>query len=106
MSPTTQAPTTNEEKDLPDDNYINPPDAGDEFDFGRVKVINFGKNPNDYSSADGSLALSQINVPELEIKFPSGTSGAHTVHVIAEVLTLNTYNTSSKLQINFKSISE
>ena len=33
MSPTTQAPTTNEEKDLPDDNYINPPDAGDEFDF-------------------------------------------------------------------------
>ena len=80
--------------------------TGDEFDFGRVKVINFGKNPNDYSSADGSLALSQINVPELEIKFPSGTSGAHTVHVIAEVLTLNTYNTSSTGQINFKSISE
>ena len=80
--------------------------TGDEFDFGRVKVINFGKNPNDYSSADGSLALSQINVPELEVKFPTGTSSAHTVHVVAEILTLNTYNTSATGQINFKSISE
>ncbi len=80
--------------------------TGDEFDFGRVKVINFGKNPNDYSSADGSLALSQINVPELEVKFPTGTSSAHTVHVVAEIITLNTYNTSATGQINFKSISE
>lgn len=80
--------------------------TGDEFDFGRVKVINFGKNPNDYSSADGSLALSQINVPELEVKFPTGTSSAHTLHVVAEILTLNTYNTSATGQINFKSISE
>ncbi len=80
--------------------------TGDEFEFGKVKVINFGKNPNDYSSADGSLALSQINVPELELKFPTGTSSAHTVHVVAEILTLNTYNTSATGQINFKSISE
>ena len=80
--------------------------TGDEFDFGRVKVINFGKNPNDYSSADGSLALSQVNVPELEVKFPTGTSGAHTLHVVAEIITLNTYNTSATGQINFKSISE
>jgi len=80
--------------------------TGDEFDFGRVKVINFGMNPNDYSSADGSLALSQINVPELEVKFPTGTSGAHTLHVVAEVITLSTYNVSATGQINFKSISE
>ncbi len=80
--------------------------TGDEFAFGKVKVINFGKNPNDYSSADGSLALSQVNVPELEVKFPTGTSGAHTVHVVAELITLNTYNTSATGQINFKSISE
>ena len=80
--------------------------TGDEFDFGRVKVINFGMNPDDYSSADGSLALSQVNVPELELKFPTGTSGAHTVHVVAEIITLSTYNTSATGQINFKSISE
>ena len=80
--------------------------TGDEFGFDKVKVINFGKNPNDYSSADGSLALSQINVPELELKFPTGTSSAHTVHVVAEIITLNTYNTSQTGQINFKSISE
>ena len=80
--------------------------TGDEFDFSKVKVVNFGMNPDDYSSADGALALSQINVPELEIKFPTGTSGAHSVHVIAEMITLNTYNTSATGQINFKSISE
>ena len=80
--------------------------TGGEFAFGKVKVINFGKNPNDYSSADGSLALSQVNVPELEVKLPTGTSGAHTVHVVAELITLNTYNTSATGQINFKSISE
>ncbi len=80
--------------------------TGDEFEFAKVKVINFGKNPNDYSSADGSLALSQVNVPELEVKFPTGTSGAHTVHIVAEIITLNTYNTSATGQINFKSISE
>ncbi len=80
--------------------------SGGEFAFGKVKVINFGMNPDDYSSADGALALSQINVPELEVKFPTGTSGAHTVHVIAEMITLNTYNTSATGQINFKSISE
>lgn len=80
--------------------------TGDEFEFSKVKVINFGKNPNDYSSADGSLALSQVNVPELELKFPTGTSSAHTVHVVAELITLNTYNTSATGQINFKSISE
>ncbi len=80
--------------------------TGDEFDFSKVKVINFGMNPDDYSSADGALALSQINVPELELKFPTGTSGAHSVHVIAEMITLNTYNTSATGQINFKSISE
>ncbi len=80
--------------------------TGDEFDFSRVKVINFGMNPDDYSSADGSLALSQVNVPELEVKFPTGTSGAHTVHVVAELITLSTYNVSATGQINFKSISE
>ena len=80
--------------------------TGDEFDFGRVKVINFGKNPNDYSSADGSLALSQINVPELEVKFPTGTSGSHTLHAIAELVVLHTYNTSSSGQINYKLITE
>jgi hypothetical protein len=80
--------------------------TGGEFDFSRVKVINFGMNPDDYSSADGSLALSQVNVPELEVKFPTGTSGAHTVHIVAEIITLNTYNTSATGQINFKSISE
>jgi len=80
--------------------------TGDQFDFSRVKVINFGMNPDDYSSADGSLALSQVNVPELELKFPTGTSGAHTVHVVAEIITLSTYNTSATGQINFKSISE
>jgi len=80
--------------------------TGDEFDFSRVKVINFGMNPDDYSSADGSLALSQVNVSELEVKFPTGTSGAHTVHVVAELITLSTYNVSATGQINFKSISE
>jgi len=80
--------------------------TGDEFDFGRVKVINFGMNPDDYSSADGALALSQVNVPELEVKFPTGTSGAHTIHVVAELITLSTYNVSATGQINFKSISE
>jgi len=80
--------------------------SGDEFEFSRVKVINFGMNPDDYSSADGALALSQVNVPELEVKFPTGTSGAHSVHVVAELITLSTYNTSATGQINFKSISE
>jgi len=80
--------------------------TGDQFEPSYVKVINFGMNPDDYSSADGSLALSQINVPELEVKFPTGTSGAHTIHVVAELITLSTYNVSATGQINFKSISE
>jgi hypothetical protein len=80
--------------------------TGDQFEPSYVKVINFGMNPDDYSSADGSLALSQVNVPELEVKFPTGTTGAHTVHVVAELITLSTYNVSATGQINFKSISE
>jgi len=80
--------------------------TGNEFEFPKVKVINFGMNPDDYSSADGALALSQVNVPELEVKFPTGTSGATTLHVVAELITLSTYNVSATGQINFKSISE
>jgi hypothetical protein len=80
--------------------------TGDQFEPSYVKVINFGMNPDDYSSADGALALSQVNVPELEVKFPTGTSGAHTIHVVAELITLSTYNVSATGQINFKSISE
>ena len=80
--------------------------TGGEFAPGHVKVLNFGYNPDDYSSADGSLSFSQLGNPEIEVKFSDGVSGAHTLHVVAEVLTINTYNVSATGAINFKMITE
>ena len=82
--------------------------SGGEFEPSHVKVINFGYNPDDVGSADGSLSFSQLGNPEIEVKFSAGANGsnAHTVHVVAEVLVVNTYNTSTTGQINFKSITE
>jgi len=82
--------------------------SGNEFNPSHVKVINFAYNPDDYSSADGSLSFSQLGNPEIEVKFSAGANGSndHTVHVVAEVLTINTYNTSASGQINFKMITE
>ena len=82
--------------------------SGGEFVPSHVKVINFGYNPDDYSSADGSISLSQLGNPEIEVKFGANANGsnAHTVHVVAEVLVINTYNTSQSGQINFKMITE
>lgn len=71
-----------------------------------IKVINFGYNPQSLADADGCLSFSQLSVPEIECKWPTGTSAAVTLHVIAEVLTLNTYNTSANGQINYKLITE
>jgi len=79
---------------------------GGNTELAHVKVINFAYNPDDYSSADGSLSLSQLSVPEIEVMFPTGTTGSHTVHVVAELLTINTYNTSSTGVISFKMITE
>jgi len=80
---------------------------GGKFSPAHVKVINFGYNPNDRASADGSLSLSQLGNPEISVKFPTGTSDvAHTLHVVAEILTIATYNTSSTGSINFKVITE
>ncbi len=79
---------------------------GGKFSPAHVKVINFGYNPQDRASADGSLSLSQLGQPEIEVKFPTGTSGAHTLHVVAEILNIATYNVSSNGSINFKVITE
>ena len=79
---------------------------GGETDLAKVKIINFAYNPDDYSSADGSLSLSQLSVPELEVMFPTGTTGSHTLHCVAELLTINTYNTSPSGVISFKMITE
>jgi len=82
--------------------------SGGEFSPSHVKVINFAYNPDDYSSADGSLSFSHLGKPEIEVKFGAKANGsnAHTVHIVAEVLTINTYNTSASGQINFKMITE
>jgi len=82
--------------------------SGGVFSPSHVKVINFGYNPEDVGSADGSLSFSQLGNPEIEVKFTAGANGSndHTVHVVAEVLVINTYNTSSTGQINFKMITE
>ena len=71
-----------------------------------VKVINFGFNPQTTADADSFLSFSQLSVPEVEVKFGTGTSGSHTLHAIAELTTLNTYNTSQSGQVNYKLITE
>jgi len=69
--------------------------------------VNFGYSPDDYSSADGSVSFSQMNNIELEIFFGSEAStNNHNVHIVAEMLTANTYNVSSTGAITFKSIGE
>jgi len=81
--------------------------SGGEFDSSFVKVINFAYNPDDYASADGSLSFSQLGQPEIEFKLADGATGAaHSLHVVAEILTINTYSTSSTGSINFKTITE
>ncbi len=91
--------------DIATTNALAPIGSGD-CDINKIKVINFAYSPDDYSSADGSLSFSQLSSPTIEVMFPTGTSGAHTLHIVAEVLTINTYNTSSTGQINFKMITE
>jgi len=80
--------------------------GGGTADISRVAVINFGYSPDDYSSADGSVSFGALSNIELELFFAHGATGGHTVHVIAEMLTLNTYNTSNTGAITFKSIGE
>jgi len=81
--------------------------VGGTADMSRVCVINFGYSPDDYSSADGSVSFSQMNNIELELFFGSEAStNNHNVHIVAEMLTANTYNVSSTGAITFKSIGE
>lgn len=91
--------------DIASVNALSPIGGGD-CDIAKVKVINFAYNPDDHSSADGSLSFSQLGNPEVEVFFPTGHSGATTLHIVAEVLTINTYNTSANGQIGFKMITE
>ncbi len=81
--------------------------AGGSFDPSHIQVFNFGFSPDGHSEADGSLSFSQLGNPELEVMFnTSASTNAHTLHIIAETLTINTYNTSANGQINFKMITE
>lgn len=76
-------------------------------DIARVHVINFAYSPDDYSSADGCVSFAQLNNIEAELKFAtSAGSNNHNVHFVAELLTVNTYNTSSTGSITYKSIGE
>ena len=84
-----------------------PASVGGEAEISRVCVVNFGYSPDDYSSADGSVSFSQMNNIELELFFGSEAStNNHNVHIVAEMLTANTYNVSSTGAITFKSIGE
>ena len=84
-----------------------PAAVGGGVDISRVCVVNFAYSPDDYSSADGSVSFAQMNNIELEVMFGSEAStNDHNVHVVAEMLTINTYNTSSTGAITFKSIGE
>ncbi len=77
------------------------------FDPSRIVVFNFAMNPDDYSSADGCVSFGQLSNPQLEIMFNTAAStNNHTVHVVAEQVVINTYNTSQTGSIGFKSISE
>ncbi len=83
--------------------------GGGSADMSRVVTINFAYNPDDYSSADGCVSFQQISGggPELEVFFDTvASTNAHTLHVVAEILTLTTYNTSSTGSITLKSITE
>lgn len=85
---------------------IAPVGSGD-FDVSKVQVINFAYNPEDHSAADGSLSFSQLGNPEIEVKFnTSASTNNHTLHIVAEVNTINAYNVSSTGAINIKSITE
>ena len=84
-----------------------PASVGGGADISRVCVVNFAYSPDDYSSADGSVSFAQMNNIELEVFFGSEAStNDHNVHVIAEMLTVSSYNTSSTGAITFKSIGE
>ena len=80
--------------------------GGGTADISRVAVINFAFSPDDYSSADGSVSFGSMNNIEVDLQFAHGATGPHTVHVVAEMLTLNTYNTNNNGAITFKSIGE
>ena len=71
-----------------------------------VKTFNFGTGSKDYASADGCISLSQISSPEIEVKFPHTSAGATTLHVLAEIVVLNTYSVSQSGAITFKMITE
>ena len=51
--------------------------SGGVFSPSHVKVINFGYNPEDVGSADGSLSFSQLGNPEIEVKFGAGANGSN-----------------------------
>jgi len=80
--------------------------GGGAFNPSHVKVINFGFNPQTTADGDSFLSFSQLSVPEVEVKFATGVTGSHTLHCIAELVTLNTYNTSQSGQVNYKLITE
>ena len=84
-----------------------PATIGGSADMSRVCVINFAYSPDDYSSADGLVSFAQMNNIELDIEFGSEAStNDHNVHVVAEMVTLSTYNTSATGAITFKSLTE
>jgi len=84
-----------------------PAAVGGSADISRVCVINFAYSPDDYSSADGLVSFAQMNNVELEILFGAEAStNNHNVHIVAEMVTLSTYNTSASGAITFKSITE
>ena len=83
--------------------------GGGNCDMSRLCVINFAFNPDDYASADGCVSFQQISGggPELEVFFDTlASTNPHHVHVVAEILTINTYNTSATGSISFKSLTE
>jgi len=85
------------------------PIADGETDMSRVVVINFALNPDDYSSADGLVSFSQVSGggPILECFFDSSaSSNPHTIHVVAEIASITTYNTSNSGSISIKTITE
>jgi len=85
---------------------ISPIGAGT-TDLSKVKCINFGFSPDARSAADGILSFGGLANPVLEVKLSlAATSAAHTIHAVAEVVDIITYNSSQNGVINVKQITE
>ena len=98
--------TINSDVDPAVQSALSPIGAGT-TDLSKVKCINFGYSPDARAASDGGLSFSGLSNPVLEVKLSlAATSAAHTIHVVAEVLDVITYNTSNSGVINLKQITE